>query len=184
MAHVHHFSYGPLTPVAAYLMSFVGSFLGLLCMSRARASTGRSRASWLSLAALAIGGTGIWVMHFIAMLGFSVSGMPIRYNVPVTLLSCLTAVAVVGNVGGATKGGKPRGESFNSGAAVYMPSEEVFGHTGIFSDLPMSPTGPGAGATLISRDIPLADIRAVRHDRPEAWPGPWDAGHVKIVNKG
>lgn len=95
MAHVHHFSYGPLTPVAAYLMSFVGSFLGLLCMSRARASTGRSRASWLSLAALAIGGTGIWVMHFIAMLGFSVSGMPIRYNVPVTLLSCLTAVAVV-----------------------------------------------------------------------------------------
>ncbi|MVZ99387.1 hypothetical protein F8568_003115 [Actinomadura sp. LD22] len=95
MAHVHHFSYGPLTPVSAYLMSFVGSFLGLLCMSRARASTGRSRASWLSLAALAIGGTGIWVMHFIAMLGFSVSGMPIRYNVPVTLLSCLTAVVVV-----------------------------------------------------------------------------------------
>ncbi|HEU5028947.1 MAG TPA: MHYT domain-containing protein [Spirillospora sp.] len=95
MAHVHHFSYGLLTPVSAYLMSFVGSFLGLLCMTRARASTGRSRASWLSLAALAIGGTGIWVMHFIAMLGFSVSGMPIRYNVPVTLLSCLTAVVVV-----------------------------------------------------------------------------------------
>jgi NO-binding membrane sensor protein with MHYT domain len=96
MAHVHHFSYGLLTPVSAYLMSVVGSFLGLLCMSRARASSGRSRASWLSLAALAIGGTGIWVMHFIAMLGFSVSGMPIRYNVPVTLLSCLTAVLVVG----------------------------------------------------------------------------------------
>ncbi|WP_173099476.1 MHYT domain-containing protein [Actinomadura verrucosospora] len=95
MAHVHHFSYGPLTPTAAYLMSFVGSFLGLLCTSRARASTGRSRASWLSLAALAIGGTGIWVMHFIAMLGFSVSGMPIRYNVPITLLSCLTAIVVV-----------------------------------------------------------------------------------------
>lgn len=96
----------------------------------------------------------------------------------------VTAVAVVGNVGGATKGGKARGESFNSGAAVYVPSEEVFGHTGIFTDLPLSPTGPGAGATLISRDIPLADIRAVRHDGPEAWPGPWDAGHVKIVNKG
>ncbi|GAA2144755.1 MHYT domain-containing protein [Actinomadura napierensis] len=95
MAHVHHFSYGLLTPVCAYLMSFVGSFLGLLCTARARASVGRSRASWLVLAALAIGGTGIWVMHFIAILGFSISGMQIRYDVPITLLSCLAAVVVV-----------------------------------------------------------------------------------------
>ncbi|MFB4304211.1 MHYT domain-containing protein [Actinomadura sp. NTSP31] len=56
---------------------------------------GRSRASWLVLAALAIGGTGIWVMHFIAVLGFSISGMQIRYDVPITLLSCLAAVVVV-----------------------------------------------------------------------------------------
>ncbi|NKZ08129.1 MHYT domain-containing protein [Actinomadura latina] len=95
MAEVHHFSYGLLTPVAAYLMSFVGSLLGLMCTARARASSGRSRASWLGLAALAIGGTGIWVMHFIAMLGFSVPHAEIRYDVPLTLLSCLIAIAVV-----------------------------------------------------------------------------------------
>lgn len=56
---------------------------------------GGSRAYWLALAALAIGGTGIWVMHFIAMLGFSVAHTEIRYDVPLTLLSCLTAIAVV-----------------------------------------------------------------------------------------
>ncbi|MFA1551020.1 MHYT domain-containing protein [Actinomadura chokoriensis] len=95
MTEVHHFSYGLLTPAAAYIMSFVGSLLGLLCTARARATTGRSRASWLGLAALAIGGTGIWVMHFIAMLGFSVSHTEIRYDVPLTLLSCAVAVVVV-----------------------------------------------------------------------------------------
>ncbi|MCQ0019291.1 MHYT domain-containing protein [Actinomadura madurae] len=95
MTEVHHFAYGPLTPAAAYVMSFVGSLLGLLCTTRARASAGGSRAYWLALAALAIGGTGIWVMHFIAMLGFSVAHTEIRYDVPLTLLSCLTAIAVV-----------------------------------------------------------------------------------------
>ncbi|MFB4306552.1 MHYT domain-containing protein [Actinomadura sp. GTD37] len=96
MTEVHHFSYGLLTPTVAYAMSFVGSLLGLLCTARARASSGRSRASWLGLAALSIGGTGIWVMHFIAMLGFSVQHAEIRYDVPLTLLSCAVAVVVVG----------------------------------------------------------------------------------------
>jgi NO-binding membrane sensor protein with MHYT domain len=95
MTHVHHFSYGVLTPVAAYVMSFIGSLIGLQCTSRARASTGLSRASWLTLAAVAIGGTGIWVMHFIGMLGFTVSGMEIRYHVPLTLVSAIIAIAVV-----------------------------------------------------------------------------------------
>jgi signaling repeat-containing protein len=34
-------------------------------------------------------------MHFIAMLGFTIPGETIRYNVPVTLLSMLIAVAFV-----------------------------------------------------------------------------------------
>ena len=47
---------------------------------------------WLSLAAVAIGGTGIWTMHFVAMLGFSVVGTPIRYDVGLTAASALIAV--------------------------------------------------------------------------------------------
>lgn len=34
-------------------------------------------------------------MHFVAMLGFTIPGQTIRYNVPVTILSALVAVAVV-----------------------------------------------------------------------------------------
>src|SRR5262252_2461060 len=92
---VHNFSYGLLTPGLAYLMSFVGSFLGLRCTTRARANTGPSRIRWLLVAAISIGATGIWVMHFIAMLGFTIPGETIHYNVPVTLASMLIAVIFV-----------------------------------------------------------------------------------------
>jgi len=94
--HFHNFTYGALNPVLAYLASCVGCFAGLRCTARARAVTGVSRARWLTLGALAIGTTGIWVMHFIAMLGFTISGQAIRYNVPITILSMLLAVVVVG----------------------------------------------------------------------------------------
>src|ERR671915_2362175 len=96
MAEVHHFSYGAWTPLLAYLMSCAGALLGLLFTARARAASGRSRGMWLTLGALSIGGTGIWTMHFIAMLGFSIPGGSIRYDVPLTLLSALIAVGVVG----------------------------------------------------------------------------------------
>ena len=97
MIHVNNFSNGALNPVLAYLMSCMGCFLGLRCTTRARAYQGRAaRARWLTLAALAIGSTGIWVMHFIAMLGFAIPGQAIRYNVPVTILSMAIAVVVVG----------------------------------------------------------------------------------------
>jgi NO-binding membrane sensor protein with MHYT domain len=93
MLTVHNFSYGVLTPALGYLMSFLGSFLGLRCASRSRASTGGSRIRWLMVAAVSIGITGIWVMHFIAMLGFTIPGETIRYNVPITLASMLLAVS-------------------------------------------------------------------------------------------
>jgi NO-binding membrane sensor protein with MHYT domain len=92
---VHNFSYGLLTPALAYLMSFLGSFLALRCTTRARASTGSARRGWLLVAAVSLGVTGIWVMHFIAMLGFSIPGDTIHYNVLITLGSMLLAVAFV-----------------------------------------------------------------------------------------
>jgi NO-binding membrane sensor protein with MHYT domain len=96
MIHVNNFTYGALNPALSYVVSCVGCFLGLRCTTRARACQGAARARWLTLAALSIGTTGIWVMHFIAMLGFTIPGESIRYNVPVTILSMLIAVVVVG----------------------------------------------------------------------------------------
>ena len=95
MVHANEFSYGLVTPGLAFAMSCVGSFLGLRCAGRARACAGIARAGWLLLAAASIGATGIWVMHNIALLGFSVPGQTIRYDVPMSLLSGLVAVAVV-----------------------------------------------------------------------------------------
>ena len=92
---VHNFSYGLLTPVLAYAISCLGCFLGLRCTTRARAAQGTTRARWLTLAALAVGVAGIWGMHFVAMLGFTIPGTTIRYSVPVTIVSMLISVAVV-----------------------------------------------------------------------------------------
>ena len=96
MVTVHNFSYGLLNPVLGYAMSFVGSFLGLRCVILARAYQGAARARWLILAAVAIGAVGIWAMHFIAMLGFTIPNGQLRYNVPLTIASLVLAVAVVG----------------------------------------------------------------------------------------
>jgi len=95
MLTVHNFTYGLLTPALAYVMSCMGAFIGLRCTTRAYAYQGRSRVSWLLLAAISLGTTGIWVMHFIAMLGYTIPGMIIHYNIPVTIGSMLIAVAVV-----------------------------------------------------------------------------------------
>ena len=96
MIHVNNFANGALNPALSYVVSCVGCFLGLRCTTRARAYQGAARARWLTLAALSIGTTGIWVMHFIAMLGFAIPGETIRYNVPFTILSMVIAVVVVG----------------------------------------------------------------------------------------
>jgi NO-binding membrane sensor protein with MHYT domain len=93
---VEHFTYGWLTPTLSYALSVLGSLLGLLCTVRARAMVDKARrARWLLLAAWAIGGTGIWVMHFMAMIGFSIPGLPVRYDIPITVASWLTAIVVV-----------------------------------------------------------------------------------------
>jgi len=79
----------------AYVMSCVGCALGLAAMARARSAKGSARERWLVLGAVALGGTGIWVMHFIAMLGYSLPNTQIRYNLPITVASLVVAIAVV-----------------------------------------------------------------------------------------
>jgi NO-binding membrane sensor protein with MHYT domain len=96
MGTISETGFGWLTPVLSYLMACVGGALGLRATLRAvRAVERRSRRNWLLAAAVAIG-TGIWTMHFIAMLGFTVVGSQVRYNVALTLLSLLVAILVVG----------------------------------------------------------------------------------------
>ncbi|MDX3192639.1 MHYT domain-containing protein [Streptomyces sp. MN03-5084-2B] len=90
------FAMGNWLVVLAYLTSVVGCALGLACTLQARSTDSpRARLTWLVLAAVSIGGVGIWVMHFIAMLGFSTPGMPVRYDILRTALSAILSVVAV-----------------------------------------------------------------------------------------
>ncbi|MFJ9341935.1 MHYT domain-containing protein [Streptomyces sp. NPDC101733] len=110
MGHLDHAAYGWLTPALSYAMASIGAALGLRCTVRALATTGASRRNWLLTGASAIG-TGIWTMHFVAMFGFHVTGTEIRYDVPLTVLSLLVAVLVVGAGVFAVGYGKRRGRA-------------------------------------------------------------------------
>lgn len=97
MAEIHHFAYGWFNPVVAFLMAFLGSLLGLVCTARSREARSRGRrARWLIIAALSIGGAAIWLMHFMAMLGFQVPESPVRYDPVVTMGSMVLAIGPVG----------------------------------------------------------------------------------------
>ncbi|MFF3500261.1 MHYT domain-containing protein [Streptomyces sp. NPDC003247] len=88
------FSYGVVTPVAAFLVACLGAALGLRCVVRTMHHHQGWKPGWLALGAASLG-CGIWTMHFIGMLGFSVVGGSLTYDAPTTLLSLLVAVVVV-----------------------------------------------------------------------------------------
>ncbi|MFC6088841.1 MHYT domain-containing protein [Saccharothrix lopnurensis] len=94
---MNHFSAGLSTLVIAYVVAVTGSLIGLACMARAGGERHRpAKVRWTALGALAIGGIAIWLMHFIAMLGFEIPGTAVKYSAPLTALSAVVAVVVVG----------------------------------------------------------------------------------------
>ncbi|WP_075661729.1 MHYT domain-containing protein [Streptomyces acidiscabies] len=92
---VDGFSYGLVTPMVAYFMACLGGALGLRCTTRALLVSHSWRPGWLALGSAAIG-SGIWTMHFVAMMGFTVQGAPIRYDKPLTYTSLGVAILMVG----------------------------------------------------------------------------------------
>jgi NO-binding membrane sensor protein with MHYT domain len=92
MSHeLHHFSMGMWLFALGWFASAVGCYAGLTC-ARHATRVARSRARWTFLASVAIGGVGIWLMHFIGMMGFSLPGSPVRYALAPTLLSVALAI--------------------------------------------------------------------------------------------
>lgn len=77
------------------IIAVVASFTALSLANRVRASSGRARLLWLLAAATALGG-GIWSMHFVAMLAFSMPGMPMSYDFATTLASLILAIVITG----------------------------------------------------------------------------------------
>lgn len=77
------------------VVAVIASFTALSLAGRVRAARDRVRRVWLAAAAVALGG-GIWSMHFVAMLAFSMPGMPMSYDLAQTLLSLALAVGFTG----------------------------------------------------------------------------------------
>ncbi|WLW55896.1 MHYT domain-containing protein [Streptomyces sp. YU58] len=92
---VDGFSYGLVTPLVAYLMACLGGALGLRCTTRSMLVSNSWRPGWLALGSAAIG-SGIWTMHFVAMMGFKVQQAPIHYDRPITFASLGVAIVMVG----------------------------------------------------------------------------------------
>ncbi|MXM63033.1 hypothetical protein GR925_06130 [Streptomyces sp. HUCO-GS316] len=92
---VDGFSYGLVTPLVAYLMACLGGALGLRCTTRSMLVARSWRPGWLALGSAAIG-SGIWTMHFIAMMGFTVKEAPIHYEKTTTYASLGVAIVMVG----------------------------------------------------------------------------------------
>jgi PAS domain S-box-containing protein len=86
--------YDPLLVVLSCIIAVFASFASLNLAGRIRSSSGGARVLWLCSAAIALGG-GIWSMHFVAMLAFSMP-VAISYDFLWTSASMLFAIIAVG----------------------------------------------------------------------------------------
>jgi PAS domain S-box-containing protein len=85
-------SYNSALVVLSITVATLGSFVALDVAARIWPARGWRRAGWIAAAATAMGG-GIFSMHFIAMLAFSLP-VAVGYDVPLTLASFAFAIAV------------------------------------------------------------------------------------------
>lgn len=84
-------SFDPLLVVASYFIATCSAYVALTVTQRMVYATSL-RPLWLTLGAVSMGG-GIWSMHFVGMLAFSLP-IPLGYDAPLTLFSLLIAICV------------------------------------------------------------------------------------------
>jgi len=80
--------------VLAGIICTFASITALSLFAHALNATRRGRVVWLAATAVVTGG-GVWSTHFVAMLAFQPS-MPVGYDIYLTILSILVAIAVTG----------------------------------------------------------------------------------------
>jgi signal transduction histidine kinase/ActR/RegA family two-component response regulator len=83
----------PLVLVSIFV-AIVASYSALSLAGRVTESKGRARYAWTVGGAIAMG-SGIWAMHFVGMLAFSLP-IPIAFDIPITVASLLLPIAASG----------------------------------------------------------------------------------------
>src|SRR5438876_8965733 len=87
-------SYDNRLVALSVLIAVCASYAALELAGRTTAARGRLYFVWLAGGAIAMG-LGIWSMHYIGMLAFSLP-IPVLYDVPTVLLSLFAAMAASG----------------------------------------------------------------------------------------
>src|SRR5471032_3068803 len=85
-------SYNSLLVLFSLLVAILASYTGLDMAGRISTSQGRAAFGWLVGGSAAMG-TGIWSMHFVGMLAFSLP-IALGYTTALTVMSWCAAVAV------------------------------------------------------------------------------------------
>src|SRR5437899_5714840 len=85
-----HGSYDYRLVILSVLIAICAAYAALDLAGRTTAAKGRLRLAWLAGGAIAMG-LGIWSMHYIGMLAFTLP-IPVLYDWPTVLLSLLAAV--------------------------------------------------------------------------------------------
>jgi NO-binding membrane sensor protein with MHYT domain len=87
-------TYNPYLVALSILVAAFASYTALDLGGRVAAARGLARRVWLAAAAITMGG-GIWSMHFVAMLAFTMP-TPMSYDIGLTTLSLVVAMFVTG----------------------------------------------------------------------------------------
>ena len=82
--------YEPTLVTLSVVIASLASYVALDLAGRVTAARGRALAAWLLGGSLAMG-IGIWSMHFVGMLAFSLP-VPVAYDIPLLVLSVTVAV--------------------------------------------------------------------------------------------
>lgn len=87
--------YDTAVVLAAYLVSVLGSYAGLYNAQFMYGRGGRLNWGMVVGAAVALGGVGIWTMHFLGMTGYRLA-LPVVYEGTLTLISLVAAIVIAG----------------------------------------------------------------------------------------
>jgi NO-binding membrane sensor protein with MHYT domain len=87
-------SYNPTIVALSFIVATAASYSALELTRRVATASGQMAKVWLLASAIALG-IGIWTMHFIGMLAFSID-MPFDYDVTITVVSLFVGIAAAG----------------------------------------------------------------------------------------
>ena len=142
----------------SYVIAVVASYVALDMASRVSASRGTKVANyWLIGGALAMG-AGIWSMHFVGMLAFTLP-IPIPYSISITFLSLVFAIAASGTALHAISHGSMDRRKLLTAGTVMGCGVALMHYTGMFA-LQITPR-PSYHAGLFCLSVLIAILASI-----------------------